>query len=598
MNCGSCGGTCAAAVEGCIAGTCQPLQCAVIYVSPGGTDNPGGGCDPGSPVLSVGFALSRAKEYVADGIVRTIRVASGNYTVGNLMIDFDVVLEGGYDVASWGRGPLYGYPTFASPSWLKSPPGPAGGTFAMRLSGGTSAMRVDGFTIQSMATMGTPMRQSAVFVDGASATLSNNHIIGGASMNGAEWGSAGLYIDHGRPDVTANLIEGGSGTVGGDGYGSIGLVSWSSDAPHIHGNTIVGGTGSSGSGIGSVGLVIAGDSSGSYTAPAARAVENNTIQGGTGTGPSAVVGVYVTGNLSIDLLGNHIENGTGTGVAGTGVVRGVFFEDVIGSVRILRNAIYAGDTTTAGGHRGIDLVNAGTSGLLWNNLIHTGNVNQSSSTDGSSFAIRLDQCSSTKVLHNTMLIAPTRAAIDVAGNNIGVFIENNVLLGMGAASSGIQSEFCLSNGAIGSLRNNLFVEMEGALLRYDPAAVPTCNGAPETFSDMDVVVSELTKYAVPADGNLTVGTTPTCVPGSTCVQMNGCGVGTPTQCLQTLLVGFSTPDVGKASMFGGGWALSASTDCRILSSSLNDAGSVQLDFTGATRTSPPSMGAYEINTCP
>ncbi len=100
-----------------------------------------------------------------------------------------------------------------------------------------------------------------------------------------------------------------------------------------------------------------------------------------------------------------------------------------------------------------------------------------------------------------------------------------------------------------------------------------------------------------ASGNLLVAQS--CTTGDTsCIVTSTCSTGCPDAIFSAWDNG---PPPGKATLLAlhGGWPL-ANTDCRIISSSLDDAATYSPDFYGNARTSKPSIGAAELDfaSCP
>jgi hypothetical protein len=628
-----------------------------VYVSQTTGNDAFTGCDPRFPTQTITQGL------VSAGLVGAtqVKVCKGDYV--EHVRTSTASIYGGYDCAAWTRATDYGYPTFNPVNaTVLSPNGPSSVT-TLEVTGNVT---IDGLTVNSLGAGVTVIHApAAIAVYDSAPTISNCSIHGGAAtVNGDDGGHAVYYgnLVTGTPvggTLTMNAIEGGSPT--GTNVGSIGVMLNADLAtPHIIGNTINGGSGTSTNcKIGSIGLFLYRNKD--LSAKTQNAVEGNVIQGGRGSSCNgtcatacagstyASMGVDVSENiptapnppntsLTLELIGNAIDAvGGGMVATATGSPIGIYANgrgagtppSVI-TVRLLQNRIYGGiDSAPNAGAAGVQVSNV----LMLeadNNMIHGGDA---LNPGGQVVGLRaIDIVDSALIRHNTLVggRAPSVGLgsalllkIGTASTPTAAVVENNILASFGDV--GLRLDSCpTSTGVLQSLRNNLFVNDANGVLFFGSTGVcpPGSASSYVAFTTIDQMNAALGGCAPSADGGVPdASTCDDVVTGNVamrgaCSSETGCvanaawsmcpsaGAATTsaqlTACFQSLFgaANWDGASNGYATLFspGPGWKLAGPVPCAVVQSSLDLTTAtppVKNDLYGNTRSTMPSMGAYE-----
>jgi hypothetical protein len=635
----------------------------VMYVSKSGSEA-NSGCTPCTPKLTVRSALEALNQIVAsydagapppimDGgkdastnaaadanadaapsgpIPRgfEIRVCEGSYPEVQLSLNLPVSLKGGYDCTTWRRTSAYAYPTFDATNETRV----TNGAYALQpttfvVSGAEidRGVAIDGLTFEGSAT-GASGSTAVAIAGGASPIFSNDQILGGATTNSAASypGSVGLYVSGGAsPEIRENNIDGGSGTQTLN-RGSVGLyLEADSGAPYIHDNIINGGSGTSTTSYnGSVGALL--QSALPMTQASDSGFVKNVVYGGTGTGGVAfgegtTVGIIVTSVNAVDVIQNEIHAGDDpTDAAAATMSLGIYSSNTgSGTVTIAQNRIDAGRRLGLGSQVfGVDL-NAATSALILNNMIHGGRASARSAPIIALYS------ASTRIAYNTLFggvftdqTAPIGQIWFVSST--GADVHSNILAGpSGSVTSGIRidSPRCPADPLTGlpipsavpqffsRLRNNLFVGNDSRLAWWDQNSAVGCS------SYLATTVAQLAALVAPGEsaGNLAVKDTCAPAESGTCILEPSCGLGLVdgglpdagppvTECMRTVFASWTDADSGLTELLSTGWLLRPNSLCSIsgggyLDTTLGTLGAV--DLFGTNRTNPRSIGAHEFN---
>jgi hypothetical protein len=574
-------------------GDAAPTLCSggVVYVSPSGDDGRDG-CTPCTAKQTITGALASltaaaglgdsdagdAGNTTDGGSVdagsllagMSVHVCAGTYAEPTLTLSIPVSLLGGYDCNSWSRTSTYGYPMFdAMNESIVTPASTALDSDTFRVTGAAidSSVVVDGFTFNG--TTSSTTGRAAIHVDNqAIPVISNDHVVGGSASTtmGSGGSSNGILTSEASPEITANLIEGGSGHAT-TGYGSIGVgVVYGS--PHIHGNTIRGGSGHGVSG-GSVGILATATAV--LTKGAAAPIEMNSIDAGTGSaassGGAATVGVYLLAGA--DVLENRIFAGA---PAGAGLAYGILDKGA--------QSTLANDMVLAGpGHDAYPISSSGVSPFIAFNTIFGG-----ARSDGAF----VGQINLTNFANAT--------------------VRDNLLLGNGVENSaGIVVDNC--EGDVTSIQNNAFGNnYHGTYAVNNAGSGCYANWASGNGQGVAAMQSSLMAVGVTTSGNFglesdcTTGTT-TCTHVASCTDVPGPaadgGADPTTACLTELIAGWTAADQGEAALYGTGWTLPSTDPCPLLNAGLT-LSTINVDLYGTPRPAMGSIsiGAYQIPTQP
>jgi hypothetical protein len=585
------------------------LTCTTLYVSPQG-DDAQTGCAPSTAKKTIGAALRLANQ--APGSA-TVLVCHGSYAEPRLTSS--VALRGGFDCNTWTRTTHYGYPAFdgVNESVIEN----ADSATPTITIAGTGTL--EGFAVGAPAAISCSVAVAA----SGNAKISNNRIVGSGSDCPGDAGSIGLFLDgpSGSADVSQNRILGGSGHSGALATGgSVGLLSRGGATPHIHANEIYGGSGSADavSSAGSIAVLLAG--SGRLTGAGVSALEDNYINGGSGSDQAgdAARAVYLSGSVSVDIIGNAIEGGDPASTI-TVPTHGIKAHRV-GDVRVLGNRIYGG---TGYASRGIEAGSNASTEII-NNMIHSGPGQPTSWPIG----IWLDQDGGIIRFNTIVSQEPTgipEASMGILLTSteankfpIGVIIENNIIAGSGGSTTptafatfAVSADGCGAQGIIASFSNNL--TLNATPFRYS-TVVQQAVCQPKDFTSDDAIAAELTSACSPttsgpcstfkgakAGGNWSLqascaaGDLGWCEPWSVCSNVDGC--------LASLFRPWDPTGDGVSTLLssGGGWRLGPNTPCHVARSSLDLSAlgvEYQYDLYGTKRSAQPSMGAFEYDgTC-
>ncbi len=366
----------------------------------------------------------------------------------------------------------------------------------------------------------------ALLVQGGAPKIKDTCLKGGPGVTAVDDGEqsfpgstgVGIFLN-GAPELTFDVIEGGSGDGNNKGVGSVGVFSRNS-SPILKNNNISGGKGTSSKLAGSVGVLI--QSTGGAASASRPDIKNNTnIDGGEGTqvggGRGSVglllrcldagggcVGIDVSGDRAIS--GNFLSGGKGkhAGIAQSEVQTGVWYYggtnfEVASVIDLIDNRISGGTTNggttpTKPGPVAVDLIRVrgkveknailggqfnadSATGIrvtlsknlrLVNNMIHSGILTSSQNTN--LHGIVFSQAQQLTIAHNTLLMGSgaaigrgiTMLAEDTntpipTGN---VRIDNNLILGNKDPHYGVEFQSCPA-GRLLSFQGNGFVHLGG-----------------------------------------------------------------------------------------------------------------------------------------
>jgi hypothetical protein len=620
----------------------SPALCpgGVVYVSPNGNDAHSG-CTPCAAKLSVRSALDTTTAALAAldaGVVASdaggavppaaaeIHVCAGTYPEVGLQLAAPISILGGYDCSTWTRSSNYGYPTFGSSSVTTITNGDfvqQNNTLDVRSPQIGRGTVLDGLTIVG-ATAGSGATSAIYDHNGASPTVSNDVIVAPSVTTSTGNGGVGIYIgDNSSPDVHDNQISGGGGTTSGTTFNDVAtaavVIAVQAGLPHIHGNTINGGSGAApngGDAHGSVGIRVSQCYS-LLTAQKGASIDSNIISGGSGG--SATAGIALDPSLqngcTVDVLGNTITGGTAT--ASASLSAGI---DARGAdaVRIERNRIVGSLSTSVASSYGV-LATRGTQILLVNNMIHAGPT--ANLAIGALLSGVQNPLNPSLAAFNTIFggqaAAKTGTLPGVGGGTVApaalgtvlgpLLAYSNILIGGGSTttSAGLWMFMCQNPGnpAVTQFNANLVLNVpRGGIVGTGQqcggvSAFPTIAGA-QTFVAQG--------GAAQAMGNLNVAASlASCTDPNTCVPIAHCdGTTANTQaCLEGLFTQWSS-DGGYTTLVppGPGWVLAGNTVCGIAAGAEPDPVNAPTDLFGNARpTSPskPSMGADQLSgTCP
>ena len=612
----------------------------VMYVSKLGSES-NSGCTPCTPKLTIRTALDALSGVVASVDAGspapsdaggdaadaaptpvppyplppgfTVRVCEGVYAEVELSLTVRASLEGGYDCTTWRRTADYGFPNFDAVNETRITNGAytlQSSTFVVSGSAVDSSVTLDGLTVEG-ASSGTSGSVALHVAAGASPVVSNNRIVGGATTAGASLpGSIGVYVlDGASPEIRENDISGGSGT-GAASRGSVGLyLEATAGAPFIHDNAIDGGSGTAPSAHnGSVGALL--QSTLPLTEAGGAAFSRNRVSGGTGVGgvPGAsatTVGAVLLGTSPVDILDNEIRGGD-SDAPGT-LSMGIHSQNAgAGAVRIARNRVDAGSRTGANSHAfGIE-VQAASSPIVVNNMVHGGHGTNRSTP------LYVVGTTAAKIAYNTLFGGVfTDSTFPIGqiwfnGSPAGAEVHSNILAGPSRSStSGIRIDLACPGGLpvpvpvyFSRLRSNLFVGNGSRLLSFSQSIC--------SVYEADTI-AELTAMVTPGEsaGNLAIKESCDVSESGTCIAEPSCGLGLIdgglpeagpplADCMRSVFATWTEADDGLTELFTTGWVLRPNSLCSISGGAFADA-AASTDLFGAARTNPRSIGADEFN---
>ena len=395
------------------------------------------------------------------------------------------------------------------------------------------------------------------------------------------------------PEIANNSIVGGSSSVA-----TVAVQVATSSSPLLHDNQITAGasSGSASTGI-SIGkaLALTGD----------RAIRGNVIMGGSAIGSTTPGSIaVVVSATSVDLIGNVIINGSTTCPSGACVTYGVYLDSQGFSSRIAGNRIVGG--AASGGSSqlvaGIQMVGT-TTGWVVNNAIQASVAGTPTETSVG-VGLSIVQGSNLRVQQNTLYGSSFALSVQNAND---VAVQNNLLLGQTAETT---AAFSLNNcGADGvstlsAFTNNALVGFGTVLMeRSDPT------GCSER--DLSTLAALEGSFAAGiASGNKRLaGSTTVCGAdaASACDVVADCSPtqATASKCIDHVIGTWDDASEGAANLsdLTRSWGLVSGAPCIISQGGgapladpfVADAGTYDdsIDITGATRTPPVSIGAYE-----
>jgi hypothetical protein len=515
-----------------------------VYVSPAGDDRNDGRL-PSTPKRTVAAGLEVARGL---GGVGEVRVCEGLYPSPTVLIDFDVVLRGGYDCASFEPGQLE--------TRFENNDLTAMELVTLEISGRgvTEATVVEGLHILGAAT-GASDSMAVRVSDGAAPELRHNQIDGGGGTAKTRAGSIGVRVQNAVAVLRENEIHGGHGTAPG--------------ALHF--------------------------SVGAWCFQGGLTLEANTIDGGLGTGvgaPSAAATVGVRADVC-DLESRRNTISGGTSLAAPGGVRGLFI-NLGQTTSIQQDRIYAvaGDGSAAIAKVYAVEMNDGGPIEIVNSML----MAKVSSLDVADPPIGdprvggaiLNLVALPVLRHNTILahcasgycFTCAVCTDDIGG---GVTIEDNLLFGMGwdpmrQPTTGI---LLSETSPISSVRGNAAFGIADVFVRQ-------LLGAWAYFSDAEADANPLLDNV---EGNRELKSD--CQGKPSCVPSAGCD-GLPSGCVATIFEGFAIADHGLATLHATGWKLAPNPPCALSESAYeNTIAEVPVDHYGTPRTAAPSAGAHE-----
>jgi len=386
----------------------------------------------GEPLATIQAGIDTAYTYIEEGLADAVEVhvAAGTYEVRDEEGDFidmkeGVSLYGGYSLDFKTRNPTVYVTTIEDTS--------TGGTeiAAVRACDGiTEATVLDGFTI--LGGGGTTMDgwSTALDIERASPTVTNNTIIGGSASPTGYTIALDIYDDS-SPLIDHNAIVGGNAQ--GHNYGiTVSLDSF----PTIRSNTINGGS--------------SGISQGIFIFDAGAMIQNNSIEGGQGT---TTRGIFINVSSWVSIKGNTVSGGSATGES-SGIL--VMSENVT----VEANTIYAGYSASWGTY-GVHCVNV-TLFTVRNNTILGGETGGTGGANGV-----LCNASSGLIFDNTIAggIGEWGPGITLISSSAPL-VENNIIF-----SSSTSGGYCIhegddNGGYAASIRNNTLWDVTGTTVLY------------------------------------------------------------------------------------------------------------------------------------
>ncbi len=516
--------------------------CKVIYVDGITGTDANDGCTTDRPTHSIGAAILHAK---AKGVTE-VHVCGGPYDEAPITLDASISLLGSYDCTTFKKaadaGPIVSY----VPSSILTAPNNAAATLLVTGAAVTAGTRIDGFAVTASTAAGA----AAVHVTaGATPTLSNLVIKGGAGVGAAGPGSCGVRIDKGAgPKLSSLSIAGGSGTssTGAGQIGSAGILAIDPGPFTIASCTIDGGTGRSG-GTGSVGVHI---TSPSPPTAGTISIQSSTIFGGAGvsTGPDNVgsTGLAVVYDPRVQVIGSQLIGGTGTCTVGSCGVFGINAQ-AVPAIQVRGNSIVtASPTSTLAStvayavYINQNATPSGTGVLVTDNMVYAAGAD-------TSVAVELAGLTVGAVYSNTIIGAPALNTYGVAlVNCANVDVASNLIaaVGYGFYTGGSNTAPCLTGL---QFRNNAVVGVAQVF------QTSKCTDLPDTS------VSSLAgaNVLLGATSSANVRISGSCGTDSACVTLAGCAPS--DTCYLSVLS--KVPSV--TTLFTEGWRLATTPPCLV-----------------------------------
>ena len=439
-----------------------------------------------------------------------------------------------------------------------------------------------------------PVTTYALYIDKTpDVTISDNTIDAGASDGDA----VAIYAkgEVTTLDITDNIINSGTSSAG-----SVKAIEVSSSASGtISGNTLTGGRGR---GMSSVDLHGAGTidvnnniiEAGESTSTVSTAIlisDSNSVQISSndingGTAPTQSYAVNITGT-PVTISQNVINGGTAASLT-----RGIYTTGIESVLSITENNINPG-TSSAGEARGIDAVGSSTGSISGNTfsggsgksmttirLEHSGitvnsNTIEVATVEDRASGISLYDVGSTNIFNNTIIGAVTTddisSGIYTYGTSSPLIANNTIINGNSTFGSiAILSE----GGGSGIIKNNIIYSVcSGVAISSSTKPSPSLTIKNNSFFG----TTEIYYYGFTSHHYYTVVALETAFPSDASANV----------------------DVGVEPVFesyaGKDFRLNASTPSAIKAGGLNLSTSFTVDKSGATRSVPWSIGAYEKN---
>ncbi len=288
-----------------------------VFVKTTGNDS-NSGFSPADAKQTIGSAIALASGTTS---VTHIKVSEGNYDpASTLTIDFDIIIEGGYDLSFQKRDAAV-YITSISPA------GSIGNTIEFTGTSVTNAAVIDGFTINGSNNNGAAAQGNGIYINaGAEPTIQNNIITGGNNNTNINSGngilsytSSGLILSNtllgGNNNDTGgsnngisilnesavHTIKGNSITAGTSAAVTVAGIRIESSNPNINNNPLIKGSNDPASTDGNAIYIV-------DTSSAGTVIDANYIEGGAG---NKVRCIYTASNASI--TNNTFAGGAATG---------------------------------------------------------------------------------------------------------------------------------------------------------------------------------------------------------------------------------------------------------------------------------------------
>ena len=373
--------------------------------------------------------------------------------------------------------------------------------------------------------------------------------------------------------------------------GSIGV--FLNGASHVHDNTIHPGSGTNSTAMatGAIGIVVVSGSA--LTTATKTAIENNVIESGNGNETSgiATIGILVTtpAGVGVDIVNNVIDAGAGN--------NSLEALDIVGNgtINVSRNRINGGTLKVSGTTWGVRILGGAVS--LVNNEIDGGSA--VSSAVGVEVAT-----SSVQLAHNTIVSGNASGGSSIGvhilgGTVIHTAMQNNLTFGEGLATA-LLLDSCATANPLSDWRGN--VSGYASVASY--AAAPSggaCTGG-MSFTSVSQFETELTNAGEMVGGSfhLESDCSSYADAATSCHALAGCtssgsATGMAGACIGGVLTAYDQATFGVSTLESTGWLLKAGAPCVIAQSTINDAATVPIDWKGATRTPPVSIGADQLS---
>jgi hypothetical protein len=542
------------------------------------------GCTPDKPLKTIGGAIGRARTLgVRD---HEAIVCGGVYSEPQFVLDHPLSIRGGFDCLTFTRPEGFGWPKLAlTPETRVEKATPSGATLVVE-GDIPASVELDGLTITGPTTgeggIGVLVKK------GAAPTIHDCLIGGGATTNvGFFPGATGLAIEDASPSVSRSEIRGGAGTA--PAFGSLGITVVNG-APSLRDIRVDAGQSSSGT----VGVFI----SGKVTMRGDRALRADISWTAAAT---TARGIYLSGaGVDVEVDGSILRGGP---VACTGDASACSSAGIIvdhqAKLTVHHSRIIGGEVTSPGtGSSSSAIATSNASSVdIANSFLHSGNVG--ARTLVASAGVHLVATPNAQLHHNTIFTSGGSANALAAGIRLqgattkDAAIVNNLIGSNKGAGVGVSLDFC-ANATIATLKGNAFVSTTPAFRRYT-----SCSAA--VFQDFPSMASVEAALPGAASANIrVVGSGATACAGDSaaqCLQLPECAL--LDTCPPAVIEGWDTATAGRSTLFGagGGWKLTSPGACRLGEGGIALDRPLTTDAFGVARTTPPSIGAHELELC-